>query len=539
MFNIKTMITNLTILCLLILSQGLYAQIDTDKYYYLQARHSGKYVQLSKKSKENGVVFNQWDKTGESTQQFRFQHLGEGYYKITSRYSGKALDVSQVSKWDGAKFHQWDYQGTDNQKFKAKFTTVRGAYYFVAKHSGKNMDVSEVSQQNGAVMHQWRHTGAANQQFKLIPVVERSTQPKPVPQTNFAGYYKIKVKATKTYWHEDGLGDKLVSTRHQSNDDFAVFKLIKLSDGSYRIQVKANQRYLYYNGQGDKLLSTRTQSSNNYTRFFFESQKDGSYRIRSRADNRYLHCDGLGDKLISTRAQETDDFTRFYLEPYQQGSTVKDDCFSSLPNPQIYVKEKEALASGSIRYTIPVKNFRSFPNKIFEAAPNLPPCGKNNNSSRTWISIYDGNDRRIYGFCGFKSNESLQKIWVALKPNQTKYVYVVLTDRACNKKYISNKIAVSGEEQNTNTFHIEGIWKTTDPNLYLTVKRIHGGLQVKESKTPGGPTISGRVFMYYQVAGKPNKYVRRESGSYYTFTSNDRFEFRKKDGSGLIVYNRY
>ena len=130
---------------------------------------------------------------------------------------------------------------------------------------------------------------------------------------SLAGEYRIQVEATKLYLHEDGHGDRLLSTRHQPNDDFTRFILEKQADGSYRIRVKANNRYLHVDEGSDKLVSTRYQPDDDFTRFAFERDAAGAYRIRVKADGTYLHVNGWGDKLLSTRYQPNDDFTRFRL----------------------------------------------------------------------------------------------------------------------------------------------------------------------------------------------------------------------------------
>ena len=127
------------------------------------------------------------------------------------------------------------------------------------------------------------------------------------------GTYRVKVKGDNRYWHEDGLGDKLVTTRYQPSDDFTWFTFEPQSDGSHRIKVKANNRYLHLDGGGDKLLSTRYQPNDDFTRFFLEKQSDGSYRIKVKATNTYLHEDGWGDKKVSTRYQSNDDFAKFII----------------------------------------------------------------------------------------------------------------------------------------------------------------------------------------------------------------------------------
>ena len=296
----------MTIVLLILTSLGLTAQIVPDQYYYLQAQHSSKYIQLAQASKENGVRFNQWDKTGETTQQFKFVPVDGGYYHLVNRFSGKSLDVAEFSSQDGGFFHQWDYWEGDNQKFKLE--SVGGGNYLIGvKHSNKYLDVSNVSQQNGALIHQWEKTGAGNQQFKLIAVEEG---PKPGGD-DLSGTYRIKLKATQKLL---GANNQMISTQNQDTDEYGVFLLEKDEEGAYRIAVKGSGRYLHYDAWGDKLLSTRVQETDDFTRFYFEKMDDGSYRIKSKADNKYFHCDGLGDQLVSARYQESDDFTRFYLE---------------------------------------------------------------------------------------------------------------------------------------------------------------------------------------------------------------------------------
>ena len=135
--------------------------------------------------------------------------------------------------------------------------------------------------------------------------------------------YQIKVKGSGRYLHEDGGGDKLVSTRYQPNDDFTKFIFERQSDGSYRIRGKASGRYLHEDGGGDKLVSTRYQPGDDFTRYLLVSQGSGTYRIKVKASGRFLHEDGGGDKLVSTRYQPNDDFTRFILEPVNESGKAQ------------------------------------------------------------------------------------------------------------------------------------------------------------------------------------------------------------------------
>ncbi len=122
---------------------------------------------------------------------------------------------------------------------------------------------------------------------------------------------------------------------------------------------------------------------------------------------------------------------------YRSNTIVYGECGITPPDPQIKYDHKDAEG----RVSIPVVNWSAYPNEMFRPAPELPPCGTNTNSSRTWVDIYDADtNARLYGFCAFGNNTDLQKVW--FKPNTPNgNVYIVLHDRACDKSYRSNTIA--------------------------------------------------------------------------------------------------
>ena len=116
----------------------------------------------------------------------------------------------------------------------------------------------------------------------------------------------------------------------------------------------------------------------------------------------------------------------------------------ALPNPILYLTHMEVYqvqGQSFVRYNYDVFNKESYPAAMFAAAPSLPPCGANTNSSRTWVDFYNGRtNQRIYGFCALGSPASLNRIWFALPEGQIppSYVYIELNDRQTNTKYRSN-----------------------------------------------------------------------------------------------------
>ena len=114
-----------------------------------------------------------------------------------------------------------------------------------------------------------------------------------------------------------------------------------------------------------------------------------------------------------------------------------------LPNPVLYLTSTELFTTGGknfIRYNYDVLNKDAYPNDLFAAAPALPPCGANANSSRTWVDFFDSRGKRLYGFCALGKPDNLGKIWFAMEEDviPPSYVYIELNDRQTNTKYKSN-----------------------------------------------------------------------------------------------------
>lgn len=136
--------------------------------YYLQAAHSGKYVEVAGFSTDNGGNIQQWGYQSGTQKQWTLTHVADGYYKLINKLSGKAMDVANFSMDNGGDIHQWGYSGSDNQLFK--LVDQGGGYYNIRnKMSDKCVDVSAFSQDNGANVQQWGCSGSSNQEFKLIP----------------------------------------------------------------------------------------------------------------------------------------------------------------------------------------------------------------------------------------------------------------------------------------------------------------------------------------------------------------------------------
>jgi hypothetical protein len=151
----------------------------------------------------------------------------------------------------------------------------------------------------------------------------------------------------------------------------------------------------------------------------------------------------------------------------------------NLPTPVLAFNGQENK-NGYTYYNLTVKNWQAFQPEIFQSAPDLPPCGLNQNASRTWVDIYDAqSNQRLYGFCAFSTPENLTKLWFAVQQGQTppQSVYIVLNDRKTNTKYKSNAITIAQPQfqedciafnpDNTAVQNVNGRWTIVENGNHL------------------------------------------------------------------------
>ena len=114
-----------------------------------------------------------------------------------------------------------------------------------------------------------------------------------------------------------------------------------------------------------------------------------------------------------------------------------------LPNPVLYFLGQEFLTTNGkqvIRYNFDVLNKTDYPNDLFAASPDLPPCGTNTKAARTWVDVYDQSGKRLNGFCALGKPADLHGIWFSLDTDVVppSWVYIEMNDRQTNTKYKSN-----------------------------------------------------------------------------------------------------
>ncbi|MFC4056696.1 non-reducing end alpha-L-arabinofuranosidase family hydrolase [Planomonospora corallina] len=155
------------------------ATIDTNAWYVLVNRNSGKALDVYNLATGDGARITQWTRNDQNQQQWRFVDSGGGYYRLKSRHSGKVLDVHNWSTANGGAIVQWTDLNATNQQWRPA-DSPDGHVRLVSRHSGKALEVQGGSTADNANIVQYDDWGGTNQQWRLVKVGDGST-PTPTP----------------------------------------------------------------------------------------------------------------------------------------------------------------------------------------------------------------------------------------------------------------------------------------------------------------------------------------------------------------------
>ena len=145
------------------------ATVDTNAWYVLVNRNSGKALDVYNFATTDGARITQWTRNDANNQQWQFVDSGGGYYRIKSRHSGKVLDVYNFSTANGGAIVQWaDGNGTNQQWRLAD--SAGGYVRLINRHSNKALEVQGASTADGANIVQYDDWGGNNQQWQLVHV---------------------------------------------------------------------------------------------------------------------------------------------------------------------------------------------------------------------------------------------------------------------------------------------------------------------------------------------------------------------------------
>jgi hypothetical protein len=114
-----------------------------------------------------------------------------------------------------------------------------------------------------------------------------------------------------------------------------------------------------------------------------------------------------------------------------------------LPSPVLVIDQTTAQGD----FHLLIANATAFPDALFVASPDLPPCGANPAAARAWVDIRDVRGPYLYGYCGIRSAGELASgmfLPGGLAPPEVKAIVVVVYDRKCGLSATSNEASLPG-----------------------------------------------------------------------------------------------
>ena len=147
------------------LNGGDSSQIDSNSYYKIVNRNSGKAVDVPGGNSANNTQLVQWDDVGNNNQQYKLVADADGYYTIINRGTNKALDNAGATT-DNSAVVEWDVTSSNNQKWKL-IDTGDGYYKLQVKSSQKYLDVSGASVASNAGIVTNSNSTSLSQQWKI------------------------------------------------------------------------------------------------------------------------------------------------------------------------------------------------------------------------------------------------------------------------------------------------------------------------------------------------------------------------------------
>ncbi len=134
------------------------------------------------------------------------------------------------------------------------------------------------------------------------------------------------------------------------------------------------------------------------------------------------------------------------IGPANQQTSAPAQRLTPIPLPLLAFDGKEAYeANGAsfVRYKLRVTNRANHPGFLWRPSPDLPACGRNRNSARTWVEIFSSpGDKELNTFCNLQSSDDLGQLWFAVRAGEDApgCAYIVMTDRQTGKKYRSARV---------------------------------------------------------------------------------------------------
>jgi hypothetical protein len=212
-----------------------------------------------------------------------------------------------------------------------------------------------------------------------------------------------------------------------------------------------------------------------------------------------------------------------------------------LPTPVLAFTGKEARTVRGNEFwyvSLSITNWQDFSADYFQASPDLPPCGMNANASRTWVDIFNAaTHRRLYGFCGISSPDTLTKLWFAVPVSEQipERVYVQFEDRRARVMQKSNIVETRTPEPQAPSYvtMTRELEQVVQPQPFAFPPSLHS--YMFQGVTPGSDG-SGLVRYRLQTEGKFHTYLQDMTNPKRVYCFPDEFKIARRPTAPFLPY---
>jgi hypothetical protein len=143
------------------------SEIDSGSTYKIISKYSGKALDVSNSSMDDGALIMQMEPDESLSQEWIISKISNGYWKIISANSGKSLNVTDAETKVGVPIEQMTYSAVNSMKWQL---VKDGDGYFQIKNfkSKLCLDIFSASVANEAQIVQWTSGADDNQKFSLV-----------------------------------------------------------------------------------------------------------------------------------------------------------------------------------------------------------------------------------------------------------------------------------------------------------------------------------------------------------------------------------
>ncbi|MBB6633184.1 RICIN domain-containing protein [Cohnella thailandensis] len=142
---------------------------NTNTEYAIVSLESGKALDVSYGSSENGTAISIWTTQKLDNQLWRIQQNGDGTVRFVNPLTNKSLDLFNNDSTNGTKINLWETNSTPAQRWRLQ-DYGDGTYKIQHAASGKVLDVYNGNTANGTKVQIWESNGGYNQRWRLVPV---------------------------------------------------------------------------------------------------------------------------------------------------------------------------------------------------------------------------------------------------------------------------------------------------------------------------------------------------------------------------------